>query len=88
MHGARTGADIPLLGGFKWLPWGRPFAMRLIGWVKHNIGIQALWGLMTIVKQPGEIAAGTLKPSHMYIVSFTIPTFLVFPYMVFSILHG
>ena len=26
---------------------------------------KALWGLTTVVKQPGEIAAGTLKPSHM-----------------------
>ena len=22
MRGARAGADAPLLGGFKWLPWG------------------------------------------------------------------
>ena len=35
--------------------------------VKRNVSIQALWGLMTVAKQPGEIAAGTLKPSHMYI---------------------
>ena len=57
-----AGANAPLLGGFKWLPWGPPFAMRLIG--KHNVSIQALQGLTTIVKQPGEIAAGALKPSH------------------------
>ena len=34
MRGARAGADAPLLGGFKWLPWGQPFAMRLRGWVE------------------------------------------------------
>ena len=28
MRGARAGADAPLLSGFKWLPWGPPFAMR------------------------------------------------------------
>ena len=31
MHGTRAGADAPLLGGFKWLPWGLPFAMHLSG---------------------------------------------------------
>ena len=40
---------------------------------KRNIGIQALWGLTTIAKQPGEIAAGTLKPSHMgYFLVFSL----------------
>ena len=34
MCGARAGADTPLLGGFKWLPWGPPFAMHLSGWVE------------------------------------------------------
>ena len=29
MRSARAGADAPLLGGFKWLPWGLPFAMHL-----------------------------------------------------------
>ena len=29
MHGAHVGADAPLLGGFKWLPWGLPFAIHL-----------------------------------------------------------
>ena len=28
MCGTRAGADAPLLGGFKWLPWGPPFAMH------------------------------------------------------------
>ena len=31
MCGACAGANAPLLGGFKWLPWGPPFAMRLSG---------------------------------------------------------
>ena len=35
--------------------------------MEHNVGIQALWGLTTVAKQPGGKAAGTLKPSHMYI---------------------
>ena len=34
MRGIRAGANTPLLGGFKWLPWGPPFAMRLSGWVE------------------------------------------------------
>ena len=34
------------------------------GW-KRNIGIQVLWDLMTIAKQPGETVASALKPSHM-----------------------
>ena len=32
---------------------------------EHNVGIQALWGLMTVAKQPGGKAAGALKPSYM-----------------------
>ena len=31
MCGTHAGADAPLLGGFKWLPWGLPFAIRLSG---------------------------------------------------------
>ena len=65
MRGAHAGTDAPLLGGFKWLPWGLPFAMCLSRWWKHTVGIQALWGLTTVVKQPGEIAVGTLKLSHI-----------------------
>ena len=34
MRGARAGTDAPLLGGFKWLPRGLPFAMHLGGWVE------------------------------------------------------
>ena len=34
MRGARTGTNALLLGGFKWLPWGPPFAIRLSGWVE------------------------------------------------------
>ena len=34
MHGVCAGANAPLLGGFKWLPWGLPFAMRLSGWLE------------------------------------------------------
>ena len=34
MYGAHAGADAPLLGGFKWLPLGPPFAMRLSVWVE------------------------------------------------------
>ena len=66
MRGARAGADTPLLGGFQWLPWGPPFAMRKMGGWKRNVGIQALWGLTTVAEQPGEIAASALKPSHMF----------------------
>ena len=68
MHGARAGADAPLLGGFKWLPWGPPFAMHSAGGWKHNVGIQVLWDLMTVARQPGKTAASALKPSHMYMV--------------------
>ena len=57
MHGARVGADAPLLGGFQWLPWGPPFAMRKAGEWTRNVGIQALWDLTTVTEQPGEIAA-------------------------------
>ena len=65
MHGTHAGTDASLLGGFKWLPWGLPFAILKASKRKHSIGIQALRGLTTIAKQPGEIAAGDLKPSHM-----------------------
>ena len=64
MRGACAGTDAPLLGGFKWLPWGPPFAMH--GW-KRNVGIQVLWDLMTVARQLGETAASALKPSHMYV---------------------
>ena len=64
MRGTRTGANTPLLGGFQWLPWGPPFAMRKMGGWKRNIGIQALSGLTTVAKQLGEIVASALKPSH------------------------
>ena len=66
MRGARAGANAPLLGGFKWLPWGQPFAMHQAGGWKHNVGIQVLWDLTTVARQPGETAASALKPSHMY----------------------
>ena len=62
--GTRAGANTPLLGGFKWLPWGPPFVIRKVGRWKHSIGIQALQGLTTIAKQLGEIAASDLKLSH------------------------
>ena len=39
----------------------------LSGWWKHNVGIQVLWDLTTVGRQPGETAASALKPSHMYI---------------------
>ena len=32
---------------------------------ERNIGIQALWGLTTVAKQPDGKAAGALKPSHI-----------------------
>ena len=64
MCGTCAGTDTPLLGGFKWLPWGLPFAICKVGKWKHSVGIQALWGLTTIAKQPGKIAAGDLKLSH------------------------
>ena len=32
MHGARAGADTPLLGGFKWL--GAAICNALSGWVE------------------------------------------------------
>ena len=65
MRSTHAGTDAPLLGGSQWLPWGPPFAMRKVGRWKRNIGIQALRGLTTVAAQPGEIAVGTLKPSHM-----------------------
>ena len=37
----------------------------LSGWWKHNVGIQVLWDLMTIARQPGETAASALKLSHI-----------------------
>ena len=61
MRGAHAGADAPLLGGFKWLP----FALRKAGGWRHNIGIQVLWDLTTVARQPGETAASALKPSHI-----------------------
>ena len=64
MHGAHTDADAMLLGGFKWLPWGPPFALHLVGGWKHNGGIQVLWDLTTVTRQPGETVASALKPSH------------------------
>ena len=66
MHGARAGADALLLGGFKWLPWGPPFALHKVGGWRHNVGIQVLWDLTTVARQPGETAASALKPSHMF----------------------
>ena len=44
---------------------GLPFATCYPSMRERNIGIQALWGLTTVVKQPGGKAAGALKPSHM-----------------------
>ena len=41
MRGTHTGADAPLLGMFKWLPWGPPFAKRKIGGFVRDVGIQA-----------------------------------------------
>ena len=37
----------------------------LSGWWKHNVGIQVLWDLMTVARQPGETAASALNPSHI-----------------------
>ena len=54
MRGARAGADAPLLGGLKWLPWGPPFAMHKAGGWKHNAGIQVLWDLTTVARQTGR----------------------------------
>ena len=64
MRSICAGADALLLGGFKWLSWDCHLQCIEAGGWKRNIGIQALWGLMTVIKQPGEIVAGTLKPSH------------------------
>ena len=72
MRSARTGVDAPLLGGFKWLPWGPPFAMRLSGWVKRDVGIQALYDVTTVAEQPGEIAAGTLNRHILYTVLYIV----------------
>ena len=41
MRSGRTGADAPLLGKFKWLPWGMPFAKQKMGGSMRNVGIQA-----------------------------------------------
>ena len=64
MRSAWACADAPLLGGFKWLPCGPPFALHWAGGWKHNGGIQVLWDLTTVTRQPGETAASALKPSH------------------------
>ena len=50
MRDTRAGADPPLLGGVKWLPWGchLQYVKRIVE--RRNVGIQALPGLMTIVK--------------------------------------
>ena len=45
MHGTHAGNNAPLLGGFKWLPWGPPFAMHEVGGWKRNVGIQVPMGL-------------------------------------------
>ena len=37
----------------------------LSGWWEHNVGIQVLWDLMTVARQPGETAASALKLSHI-----------------------
>ena len=64
MHGAHAGTDAPLLGGFKWLPRGHHLQCDKLSKWKCNISIQALWGLTTVAKQPGEIVVGALKLSH------------------------
>ena len=61
MRGARAGTDAPLLGTFKWLPWGPPFAMQEIRWVSARRLYPSPYGLMTIAEQQGEIVAGTLN---------------------------
>ena len=65
MRGAHAGTDAPLLGGFKWLPWGPPFAMHKAGGWQHNISIQVLWDLTTVARQPGKTAVSALKPLHI-----------------------
>ena len=72
MCGTRTGTDTPLLGGFKWLPWGPPFALRKAGGWRHNVGIQVLWDLTTVARQPGATAASALKPSHILILMYIL----------------
>ena len=78
MRSTCAGTDAPLLGGFKWLPSGPPFAMHLAGGWKHNVGIQVLWDLTIIARQLGETAASALKPSHSSpdYVRATSPAFL------------
>ena len=34
MRSTRAGTDAPLLGGFKWLPWGAAICNALSGWVE------------------------------------------------------
>ena len=41
MCGTHAGTDAPLLGMFKWLAWGLPFAKRKMGGSMHDVGIQA-----------------------------------------------
>ena len=44
---------------------GAAICNALTGGWKRNIGILALWGLTTVARQPGAIAASALKPSHI-----------------------
>ena len=44
---------------------GAAICNALTGRWKRIVGIQALWGLTTVARQPGEIAVGALKPSHI-----------------------
>ena len=50
----------------------------LSGWWKHNVGIQVLWDLTTVARQPGETAVSALKLSHSSpdYVRATSPAFL------------
>ena len=65
MRGTRAGANAPLLGGFKWLPWGLSFAIRLSGWVEAQRQYPSPVLLDDRRRATGRDSGGYPKPSHM-----------------------
>ena len=65
MRDAHAGANHRCEVGSNGCPGGRHLQHINPSMRERNVGIQALWDLMTVAKQPGGKAAGTLKPSHI-----------------------
>ena len=72
MHGARTGADAPLLGGFKWMPWGLPFAMLLNGWLEAQRRYPSPMGLDNHRQATGRDSGGYPKTVTYRALAFMI----------------